>query len=130
MSHQTTFSLKDAHNFASMLGAKNWLIRLNGIIDKNLNDPFFNNQQLAEILGISERHLFRKVNELTSSSPQKYISHYRLQQAIKYLKNGKYRTVKATTYAVGFRSPSYFIRQFEKEFGKRPLQILKEAGWR
>jgi len=117
-------------NSASMSGGKKWINRLNLIIDKNLDNPFLNNQQLAEILEISERNLFRKINELASLSPQKYISQYRLKQGLKYLKNGKYRTVKETAYAVGFRSSSYFIRQFEKEFGIKPLQVLKEAGWR
>ena len=113
-----------------MIGAEKWLNRFNSLIDANLDDPFFSNQQFAEALDISERHLFRKMKELTNLSPQKYISQYRLYEAMKYLKNGRYRTVKETAYAVGFRNPSYFIRQFEREFGKKPLLVLKEAGWR
>lgn len=117
-------------NTDPMHGSEKWLKRFNLLIDKNLDDPFFNNQQFAEALNISERHLFRKIKELTGLPPQKYLSQYRLKQAMKYLRNGKYRTVKETTYAVGFRNPSYFIRQFERTFGKKPLQILQEAGWR
>ena len=113
-----------------MYGSEKWMNRFNQLIDENLNDPFFSNQQFAKALSISERHLFRKIKELTGLSPQKYVSQYRLYRAMKFLRNGKYRTVKETSYAVGFRNPSYFIRQFEKEFGKRPLRILQEAGWR
>jgi len=117
-------------NTGSMLGFEKWLSRFNSLIDKNLDNSFFNNQQFAEALTISERHLFRKMKELTGLSPQRYVSRYRLHKAMKYLENGKYHTVKETAYAVGFRNPSYFIRQFEKEFGKKPLRVLKEAGWR
>jgi len=130
MMPQKTFLSNYLFNTSAMVGAEKWLNRFHSLIDTNLDDPFFSNQQLAEALAISERHLFRKIKELTGLSPQKYLSQYRLYEAMKYLKNGKYRTVKETSYAVGFRNPSYFIKQFEKEFGKKPLFVLKEAGWR
>lgn len=117
-------------NAVAMQGSKNWLQRLNSIIEKHLDDPSLNNLQLAHELTVSERHLFRKVKELTGMPPQKYLNQYRLRRALRYLENGKYRTVKETSFAVGFRSVSYFIRQFERAFGKRPLQVLREAGWR
>ena len=113
-----------------MLGSEKWLSRLHLIVDKNLDNPDLDNHQLAAALDISERHLFRKVKMLTTLTPQKYLSQYRLRKAMQYLKNGKYRTVKETSFAVGFRNPSYFIRKFEKEFSIKPLQILQEAGWR
>ncbi len=117
-------------NASPMLGSEKWLNRFNSLIETNLDDPFFSNQDFAQALAISERHLFRKMKELTGLSPQRYLSQYRLYEAMKYLKNGRYRTVKETAYSVGYRNPSYFIRQFEKEFGKKPLLVLKEAGWR
>jgi len=117
-------------NAVRMLGAEKWLIRLHLIVDKNIDNPDLDNHQLARALDISERHLFRKVKTLTTLTPQKYLSQYRLRKAMQYLKNGKYRTVKETSFAVGFRNPSYFIRQFEKTFGLKPLQVLQESGWR
>lgn len=130
MMPQKTVLSNYVFNTSPMLGSEKWLSRFNSLIDTNLDDPFFSNQHFAQALAISERHLFRKMKEFTGLSPQKYLSQYRLYEAMKYLKNGKYRTVKETAYAVGFRNPSYFIRQFEKEFGKKPLLVLKEAGWR
>ncbi len=107
-----------------------WLDRLNELIDKHLGDPSLNNERLAAALGLSERHLFRKIKEFTAVSPQKYLSKYRLHRAKQYLEAGKYRTVKETSAAVGFRHTSYFIRRFEKEFGNKPLFVLRNAGWR
>jgi len=117
-------------NSLCMSGAQKWLSRFHAIIDKNLSNPSLNNEQLALTLLVSERHLFRKVKELSGMSPQKYLKHYRLQKAERYLKNGKYRTVKETSFAIGFRNSSYFIREFEKVFGVKPLQVLQEEGWR
>ena len=111
-------------------GKEKWLIRFDQIIEKHLNTVSLKNEKLAQELGISERQLFRKVKELSKMSPQKYLRKYRLHQAMKFLKSGKHLTVKETSYAVGFLKVSYFISKFEKEFGKRPLQILKESGWR
>jgi len=53
-----------------------------------------------------------------------------LLKAKNYLKAGPLKTVKATAEAVGYRNTSYFIRQFEKEFGLKPLKFLQESGWR
>lgn len=130
MNTSKNISNQQLNNANIMSGEKKWLNRLNLIIDKNIADSFFSNSQMAEAMDISERHLFRKVKTLGNVSPQKYLSQYRLNRALQYLKHGKYRTVKETAFAVGFKNPSYFIRQFEKEFGVRPLQILQEAGWR
>ncbi|MFT4666085.1 MAG: AraC-like DNA-binding protein [Polaribacter sp.] len=85
---------------------------------------------MALSLGISERDLFRKVKEMTGLTPQKYLRKHRLNQAMLFLNGGKYRTVKETCYAVGYTNASYFVSQFEKEFGKKPLQVLREKGWR
>ena len=114
----------------STTGRAKWLLRLEQIIDKHLKDFSLSNQQLAKELSISERQLFRKVNEHTGLSPQRYQRRYRLRKAMKFFKAGTYRTVKETACSVGYIKVSYFITQFEKEFGKKPLQILQEYGWR
>lgn len=109
---------------------KGWLSRLNRIFDKNANATSLKNDLLAQKLFVSERHLNRKVKELTGLSPQKYLRKYRLCRAKTFLENGKYRTVSETAYAVGFSKIGYFTCLFEKEFGKKPLDILQENGWR
>ena len=113
-----------------MKGSKLWMARLDEIIEERLDDASFKNEEIAAKMDISERHLFRKVNAIANISPKKYLRKYRLRKAMKYLKIGKYRSVKETAYAVGFINVSYFIRQFEKEYDRKPLKILQEAGWR
>ncbi len=107
-----------------------WLYRLDLAIERNLSDRYLNNQSLAETMSISERQLFRKIRELTDLSPQQYLRQYRLQRAMQYLRDGQFRTVKETAFAVGFANVSYFIQQFEQEFGIKPLAQLQRAGWR
>ncbi len=111
-------------------GEKIWLKRLDQIITKNLNDNTFCNQHIVNGLGISERQLIRKVKERSGMSPRKYIRQFRLTKAMSYLKSGKYKTVKDTSLAVGISKVSYFISQFEQNFGKKPYQVLQDNGWR
>lgn len=117
-------------NFGTMTDEKNWLKRLDIIIEQHIGDPSLNNERIAAEMAISERHLFRRVRKLTGLSPQKYLRQYRLQRAMQYLHNGRYKKVKDVALAVGYINASYFINQFEKEFGKKPLRVLQEAGWR
>lgn len=118
-------------NFAYMMdGSKKWLDRLDRIIESDLGASTLNNEQIAKDLAISERQLFRKMKALTGLSPQKYLRQIRLQTAMKFLRTGRYRTVKETSYAVGYSNVSYFITQFELEYGVKPLQVLQEEGWR
>lgn len=109
---------------------KKWLKRIHQTLHLHLKNASFNNEDLAEALGISKRHLFRQMKTLTGMSPRQYIRWYRLQQAKQLIEAGKYTTVKDISFAVGYKHVGYFIIQFEKEFGKKPLDMLREHGWR
>lgn len=106
------------------------LQRINQILKDNMDNPSFSNKELARELKTSDRQLFRILNALTGMSPRQYIRNYRLKLARFLLLKGKCRTVGETAYAIGYTNVSYFITQFKKEFGKKPLQILQENGWR
>ncbi|MEM9888662.1 MAG: helix-turn-helix domain-containing protein [Bacteroidota bacterium] len=109
---------------------RQWMYQLNKALSEHIADATLNNQRLAEIFELSERHLSRKVKEFTGLSPQRYLRQHRLKRAMNYLRYGKYKTVGETARAIGYVNTSYFIQQFEKQFGKRPFTILKESGWR
>lgn len=113
-----------------MSTGREWLNRFDNIVYNNLLDTALCNEQIAAKIQISERHLFRRVKKITGLTPQKYIRQCRLQKAKQYLENGTYRTVRDTGLAVGYSNTSYFIRQFEREFGCKPLLVLQVSGWR
>ena len=111
--------------------SQKWLDRLHLILeDKNTHNHTLDNKNLADRMETSERDLFRKVKEQTGLSPQKYLRQCRLRRAKYFLEVGVYRTVKDTSRAVHYSNVSYFIAQFEREFGKTPFQVLREEGWR
>ena len=113
-----------------MYRRRKWLNRFDQIVQEHLGEGDLNNEEIAARFDISERHLSRQVKNITGLSPQKYIRQYRLDIALSYLKNGTYRTVKETAEAIGYANISYFINQFEKQYGKKPLSVLRDEGWR
>ena len=107
-----------------------WLKRFDQEIDSHMSNPFLTNLRLAKAMGISSSHLTRKVKELTSKTPNKYIRERRLMAANKYLHEGTYQTVRQTASAVGYINTGYFNRQFKEMFKISPFQVLKDNGWR
>ncbi len=120
----------NTQNPVAMPSENKWLARLRQAIRENIAGGGLDNTALAAHMGVSERHLIRRVKQLTSLSPKQYVRQQRLQRARQLLKEGACRTVKAAAGAVGYTSVSYFISQFEQEFGRRPLEVLREVGWR
>jgi len=121
-------SLTDYQN--AFLKEKKWLNRLDLIINKNMGNLHLNNEMLANQLEISERQLFRKIKTLTNLTPQKYVLQYRLKKSMRSLEAGRFRTVKEAAFAMGYTKAAIFSNHFKKEFGKSPLMVLKENGWR
>ncbi len=107
-----------------------WMQRLNKAIDEKLNDSTISNKWLASKMEISQRQLIRKTKEYSGLPPRQYLRYYRLNKAMNALKKGQFLTVKETAHSVGFEKSSYFTQHFENIYGKKPLEILRENGWR
>ena len=108
---------------------KNWLTQVNTILQENINNPHFNNINLAQVLYISERTLHRKIKKITNLTPLQYSRMYKLQQAKILLHQGPFKTVKEVALAVGFIDTAYFSQRYEEIFKRRPITILKYRIW-
>ncbi len=103
-----------------------WLTDLKAIclsaIDRQIE---LNNNYLANHFAISVRQLQRQIKALTGMTVKQYVQEARLQKALHLLENRAYNTISEVAYASGFNTPSYFSRQFEKRFGKRPTSYFE-----
>jgi signal transduction histidine kinase/DNA-binding response OmpR family regulator len=97
-----------------------WLEQTEKLILKEMNNPIFSNDYLAELLSINRNVLYEKIKSLTGLTPTKYIRVIRLQKAKNLLAQGK--TIKEVSYEVGFQKPEYFSKMFKKQFGKLPSE--------
>ena len=97
--------------------------QLNEIISANLHDPDFNMDTMAELLHMSRSSFYRKIKGVLDLTPNDYLRLERLKLAAQLLKEGNDR-VNEICYKVGFNSPSYFSKCFQKQFGVLPKDFV------
>ena len=94
-----------------------------------MQDPEFNLEKLADLLHMSLSSLHRKMKGSLDMTPNDYIRLRRLKKAAQLLYEDNYR-IKEVCYMVGFNTPSYFSKCFQKQFGTLPNEFMgiKEQG--
>lgn len=96
-----------------------FLNRLSGLMEANLENESFGVSELARYMGMSRSNLHRKVNSILNISASQYIREFRLEKAKELLQETSF-TVSEITWKVGFGSISYFIKCFREHFGYTP----------
>lgn len=94
------------------------------IIEANMGEPNFNVDALSFEIGISSRHLLNKIQSLTGFKPVELILKMRLKRASDLLLEQSL-TISEIAYEVGFSSPSYFSKCFQKEYQISPSNFIK-----
>jgi len=103
-----------------------FLNKLNDIIQKNISDPDFHVDKLAESMLMSRSSLLRKIKGISEFSPNDFIKIIRLKRAAELLQEGEYK-INEICYLVGFSSTSYFSKAFKKQFGVLPKDFVKSV---
>ena len=96
-----------------------FLKRMNKIIEENFSNPDLNVSFLADKMNISRSGLFAKIKTLADVTPNEMIQIVRLKKAAQLLREGN-RQISEVCYMVGFSTPSYFSKCFQKQFGVTP----------
>jgi signal transduction histidine kinase/DNA-binding response OmpR family regulator/ABC-type sugar transport system substrate-binding protein len=81
-------------------------------------------KDLAEYVGLSERHLTRCFNLELGLTPMTYLNRYRVQQSKTLLEAGR-KSIAEIAEKVGFSSGGYFTRVFQDEVGISPREYAK-----
>ncbi len=100
-----------------------FLQKLNDIIQTNLHNPDFSIDDMADTFNMSRSSFYRKIKGVLDLTPNEYLRLERLKKAAQLLKEGESR-VNEICYIVGFNSPSYFSKCFQKQFGVLPKDFL------
>lgn len=98
---------------------ESFIQKVEEIVLENLENEDFGVKELAYEVGISRSQLYRKLKYLKSKSISQFIREIRLKEAMKLLQNDV-ATVSEIAYRVGFSSPSYFNKSFQKKYGFPP----------
>lgn len=102
-----------------------FLAKLNDIIEQNMDNADLNVNFLAEQMAMSRSALFLKIKSISSVTPGEMIQTVRLRAAARLLREGRMR-VNEVCFRVGYNSPSYFAKSFQKQFGKKPLEYARQ----
>lgn len=94
------------------------------LIDANINSHLLSVDFLAEEVGMSRATFYRKMEQLFGESPSNFIRRTRLKKAAAYIKSGKYN-ISEIAFKTGFKTPNYFTKCFQKEFGCTPTEYVE-----
>ncbi|MCB0688387.1 MAG: helix-turn-helix domain-containing protein [Saprospiraceae bacterium] len=88
-------------------------------VERGMDKEDFGITFLCRELGVSRSQLHRKLKALTGRSTSQAIRTIRMQKAKELLKQ-RSMNISEVGFAVGYSNPSYFTREFIKEFGEPP----------
>lgn len=95
-------------------------------IEENMGKEDFNVSALADIMSVDTKQLYRKLKQLTGSTPVNYIRKLRMMKASILLKEERF-TISEVMFMVGYSNPSYFSKCFTEEFGTSPKDYRKRT---
>lgn len=88
-------------------------------VEDNLDNSEISVETMAEALGMSRVHLYKKLTALTDLTPSEFIRQIRLRHAEQLLLKSQL-TVAEVAYNVGFNNPRAFSKYFKEMYGKIP----------
>lgn len=98
---------------------REFLNKINLILENNLDESSFSVEELASKLNISRVQLYRKVKAVLGIGVGDYINNFRLEKA-KELLISTSMNISEIAYSCGFASPNYFSTTFKSKYGVSP----------
>lgn len=95
------------------------LARIAKIIEENISDPDLNVNLLCEKADLNSKQMYRLIKKYMGLTPLDYIRRVRLQKAAVLISQRRF-TVAEVSYMVGFKTPSYFAKCFQNQYGVTP----------
>ena len=105
-------------------GDEKFLKHAIALIERNLTNPEFSVNMLAENLNMSQATLYRKIKSFTNHSISEFIRSIRLKRAAQLIHSKEY-SISEISDMVGFSDQNYFRKCFLKQFGVNPSEYQK-----
>ncbi len=97
-------------------------------IEKNINDPKLNVDNLSKELALSRVHFYRKIKSLTNLTAVEFIRNIRLKKAAQLLEGGSYN-IEEVKIMIGINDANYFRTSFKKQFGLNPKDYAEKKSF-
>ncbi|TXY57986.1 AraC family transcriptional regulator [Vibrio cholerae] len=103
---------------------KEWLSKVEKLIELHYSDPNFTTSTAAQALYVSERSLQRRFKAATGKTFKESLNEVRLEKACQSLLSGA--KIAQVAFDCGFNDPSYFSQRFKHHFGLSPSQFIED----
>lgn len=94
------------------------------VVEAHMENADFSVEDLAQAVGLSRGHLYRKLMSITGKGPLEFIRILRLKRAKQYLEKSQ-MSISEIAYTLGFNTPKVFSKYFKEEFGESPSDYMK-----
>lgn len=111
-------------NFEIKTFEEEFLVKLMKLVEENISNSNFNNDDLANLMFMSRSTFYRKLKAVTGMSGNEFIRTARLNFAAKLLESGNYSVTEAA-FEAGFNDIKYFRKRFHDQFGVNPSDYRK-----
>lgn len=104
---------------------ENLMRRIMKVINDNLDNEELSVEMIADLVGISRVHFYRKMKDMTGQSPREFVKYIRLKEAARLLSTKK-MDIYSVSIACGFKSASSFSTYFKNLYGVSPSEFVKK----
>lgn len=106
---------------------KEFIDKVMSIIDKNMTNPEFNVDELADELNIARTTIYAKIKAVTGQTPNKFIQTIKLKKAAFMLKNNPELRITEIADITGFTSSGYFGKCFKEIYHMTPNEYREQG---
>lgn len=103
-----------------------WFRTVQKVVYDNIANEKLDVHLICRKLNISRSNFYKKLNKVSGLNPTQLIKTCRLMEALPLLSTPDY-TVSEVAWKTGFKSHSYFSRNFRKLFGCTPSQYRRQV---
>ncbi|GAB3955367.1 two-component regulator propeller domain-containing protein [Spirosoma harenae] len=122
-----TMSMAQEQIPVPLTAEQQFIDRLTVLVSKQMDNPEFTVEELAQAANLSRVQLHRKLKALTNKTATNFIRDIRLEKAAELLQDGKL-SVTQVAYEVGFDNLSYFSKVFQEHYGVLPSLYGKSTS--
>jgi PAS domain S-box-containing protein len=118
------FNANEKRNEEPSQSDQHWLNSFESVVRKYTGKLELNLNLISSELAVSDRQLYRRVDQILGITPNKLVRIIRLQLAWEAIASGKYRTVTEISNIAGYNSRAHFSRLFKEVYGIDVLDLL------
>ena len=106
---------------------KQFLYKLERILENNYQDSEFNVSRLVELSKMRRTVFFKEIKRITGFSPNELLKLKRLNKSVALLTENELN-ISEIAYKVGFEDPYYFSKCFKHQFNYSPTEYRKKLA--